>query len=93
MIKYVESLIGFREIPDEISLCINISNCPNNCPHCHSSYLKLDIGNILDYNKLDYLILNNHGISCVCFMGGDRNPEDIDLLAKYVKQNYNLKTA
>ena len=39
MIKYLETLVAFAEIPDEITLCINITNCPCNCNGCHSSYL------------------------------------------------------
>ena len=27
MLKYVNTEITFAEVPDEISLCINISNC------------------------------------------------------------------
>lgn len=81
MLKYVDTLIGFGEIPDEISLCINISNCPNNCPGCHSSYLKQDIGEELTIEKLMDLIHQNRGITCVCLMGGDANPEEINRLA------------
>ena len=28
MLKYVDSKVVFAEIPDEITLAINISNCP-----------------------------------------------------------------
>ena len=28
MLKYVDILVGFSEVPNEISLCIEISNCP-----------------------------------------------------------------
>lgn len=91
MLKYVETLVTFSEFPDEISLCINISNCPNACVNCHSSYLKEDIGTILDYKELDKLIQKNHGITCIGFMGGDRDPSEINKLAKYIKDNYNLK--
>ena len=28
MIKYVDTLVSFSEVPNEITLCINISNCP-----------------------------------------------------------------
>ena len=52
MLKYVDTLVSFQEIPDEISLCINLSNCPNNCPGCHSAYLKDDIGTPLTYTEL-----------------------------------------
>ena len=41
MLKYVDSQITFREIPDEITLCINISNCPFRCKGCHSKELIL----------------------------------------------------
>ena len=44
MIKYTDTQIVFSEIPDEITLAINISNCQNNCPGCHSPYLKQNIG-------------------------------------------------
>lgn len=44
MVKYTDSQVTFREIPDEITLCINISGCPNHCEGCHSSYLAEDIG-------------------------------------------------
>ena len=42
--KYVDTLVSFSEIPDEITLCINISNCPNKCEGCHSSWLQENIG-------------------------------------------------
>ena len=80
-LKYVDTLVSFSEIPDEISLCINISNCPNNCKGCHSSYLKEDIGEELNIASLYDLIKDNAGASCVCFMGGDQNPKLINDLA------------
>lgn len=92
MLKYVDTLISFQEIPDEISLCINISNCPNNCPGCHSSYLKDDIGIPLTYVELMQLISQNQGISCVCFMGGDKEPWEVQRLAQRVKEE-GLKAA
>jgi anaerobic ribonucleoside-triphosphate reductase activating protein len=85
MLKYVDTLVSFSEVPDEISLCINISNCPHNCPGCHSSYLTQDIGEELTLDKLSELIFNNRGISCVCFMGGDADPTYINRLAFSVK--------
>ena len=27
MLKYVDTMVTFSEVPDEISLCIEISNC------------------------------------------------------------------
>ena len=48
MLKYVNTGIVFQEIPDEVTLAINISNCPCHCPGCHSHYLWEDIGLPLD---------------------------------------------
>ena len=93
MLKYVNTMVTFSEVPDEISLCIEISNCPCHCKNCHSSYLAEDIGEELNIHSLKNLIDNNKGITCVSFMGGDSNPSDIDALAQWVKINYPLKVA
>lgn len=92
MLKYVDTLVGFAEIPDEITLCINISNCPCHCSNCHSSYLAEDIGEPLDLQHLTNLIDSNKGITCVCIMGGDANPSEVDDIAQDIKEYYpNLK--
>lgn len=94
MLKYHSSYIGFREIPDEITLCINISNCPNNCKGCHSPWLLEDVGTPLTYLELMRLIEANKGITCVSFMGGDREPWEIYRLARLIKEEFpELKTA
>ena len=92
MLKYVDTLVSFQEIPDEISLCINLSNCPNNCPGCHSAYLKDDIGTPLTYTELMRMLKDIRGITCVCFMGGDKEPWEIQRLAQFVKEK-GLKVA
>lgn len=92
MLKYVDTLVGFAEIPDEITLAINISNCPCHCSNCHSSYLAEDIGEPLDLQHLTNLIDSNKGITCVCIMGGDANPSEVDDIAQDIKEYYpNLK--
>lgn len=93
MLKYHSTYIGFREIPDEISLCINITNCPNNCKGCHSPWLQKDEGIPLTYVELKKLIQSNKGITCVCFMGGDKEPWEIKRLASLIKEETDLKTA
>lgn len=92
--RYTDTMVTFSEIPDEISLAINISGCPCNCEGCHSSYLAGDIGVFLDYEMLKFLIEHNSGISCVCFMGGDAEPWQINKFAEWIKKNYpDLKVA
>lgn len=90
MLKYVGTQLGFREFPNEVTLLINISNCPNNCPGCHSSYLAQDIGEVLDENSLKSLIEEYNGITCVGFMGGDNDHLTLSKLFKYVKQEFGL---
>lgn len=93
MLKYVNYDITFQEIPDEITLCINISNCPCHCIGCHSSYLAEDIGEKLTLDKIYKLIENNEGITCICFMGGDSSPKEIDMFAGCIKDLYDIKIA
>ena len=88
MLKYVDTKIVFQEIPDEITLAINISGCPCNCKGCHSSYLAKDIGEPLDLQHLTNLIDSNNGITCVCIMGGDANPSEVDDIAQDIKEYY-----
>lgn len=89
--KYVDTRVTFAEVPDEITLCVNISGCPCHCKGCHSAYLAEDIGKPLDWGSLNALIHINHGISCIAFMGGDANPKMINKLACHVK-TLGLKT-
>ena len=94
MIKYVNTLVSFSEVPDEISLCIEISNCPCHCKNCHSPYLAEDIGNILNLQALTSLIDSNSGITCVCIMGGDADSSKVDDIAQDIKEYYpKLKVA
>lgn len=89
MLKFVNTGIVFQEIPDEVTLSINISNCPNHCPGCHSKYLWNDIGEPLNEGAIDELIRNfGNDITCLCFMGGDVEPIEVVRLAKYIHTTY-----
>ena len=89
MLKYVNSDVVFQEIPDEVTLCVNISNCPCHCPGCHSQYLWGDVGSPLTTEVIDdFVAQNRHSITCICFMGGDAEPAEVNRLARYVKQAY-----
>lgn len=91
MLKYTEAKVTFQEIPNEITLCINISNCPCNCEGCHSAYLSQDIGTPLTIKEVSNLIKLNNGITCVAFMGGDADPILVNNLASYISHHYPLK--
>lgn len=90
MLKYTTTQVVFREIPDEISLAINISNCPCHCEGCHSPELAEDIGDILDKEALDKLIEKNKEITCILFLGGDSDPKAISNLAEHIKKHYSF---
>ena len=88
MLKYYNTMVVFREIPDEITLAINITNCPCHCKGCHSQFLWEDTGTPLTFNELNNLIENNRGITCICFMGGDINPYVVNSLAAYIREEH-----
>lgn len=95
MLKYVNTGVVFQEIPDEVTLAVNISNCPCHCPGCHSHFLWDDIGTPLTPLVLDDFV-GEYGkdITCVCFMGGDAEPESVNQLAKYLHEKHpQLKVA
>lgn len=92
MLKYLDTQVTFQEIPDEISLCIGISQCIFNCKGCHSPHYRDNEGKDLSPEELEILISSHKGISAVCFMGGDINPYEVNVLAAHVRKRYpNLK--
>ena len=89
MLKYVNTGVVFQEIPDETTLSINISNCPCHCPGCHSHYLWEDIGEALNEETIDEFVRQyGNDVTCLCFMGGDAEPETVQSLAVYIHANY-----
>ena len=96
MVKYKPDTVQvvFEEIPDEVTLAIEITNCPGQCVGCHSPWLRDDIGDELTPDKLFELIDSNKGITCVCFMGEGKDPEALKWLAMDVRVRYpHIKTA
>lgn len=87
MVRYHNFDVVFAEIPGEVTLALNITGCPNRCPGCHSPHLQNDQGRPLDEEELAGL-LDAYGasVTCVCFMGGDRDPQAIARLADIVRR-------
>ncbi len=84
MLKYFNYDIVFQEVPGETTLAINITGCPNNCPGCHSAHLRADIGELLTEEVIESLIQKyDANITCLCFMGGDSDPEEVARLAGF----------
>ena len=95
MLKCYNYDIVCQEVPDEITLAVNISCCPNRCKGCHSPWLLEDKGEPMTEDMLDSLIGKyQSAITCFCFMGGDIEPFEIQRLASWIKKKFaGLKTA
>lgn len=83
-LKYIGYSIVFQEVPNEISLVLNISNCPYRCKGCHSKFLWEDEG-IPVMESLPVLLREYEDrITTVCFMGGDQNMDELAELLRIV---------
>jgi len=97
MIKYKPDTVSvvFAEVPDYVTLAIEITNCPGHCEGCHSPWLREDIGEELTPEVLDELINKNKGVNCICFMGEGKDPEALKRLAFgiHLRSDYPYKVA
>jgi len=96
MLRFHNYSIVFQEVPDELSLAINITNCPHRCKACHSPHLQENIGEFLTEELLKSLLAKyGDTITCICLMGGDGNPEIVERQALFIrsKTNGKIKTA
>ena len=92
-LKFTDYMVTFREVPNEISLYVNISNCPIHCPSCHSKELWGDVGEELTDGKILSLIGKNDGCTAFVIGGGDANPSEVNHVAEFIKENSNLLVA
>ena len=90
-LKYLGYTVVFQEVPNEVSLAVNISGCPHKCEGCHSQYLWKYEGNYISDDLSDLIKKYENLITCVCFMGGEQNPSDLIHCLITVKQ-FGLKT-
>ena len=76
-LKYIGYTITMQEVPDEISLVISISGCTNRCSGCHSKYLHEYVGKYLSDDIETIINQYKNLFTCVCFMGGDQNIDEL----------------
>ena len=88
MIKYKNYIVVFEEIPDKVTLAVNITNCQNRCIVCHSPELKENIGTELTKEEVDKMINENDGINCFLFMGEGNDKEGLISLMQYIKNKH-----
>lgn len=91
MIKYQGHSITFQEVPGEVSLVLQIANCPHRCAGCHSPRLREDVGRPLANDILGLIACYRDMITCVCFMG---EGDDIKALSRFLRvvKAFDLKT-
>lgn len=87
MIKYVPELtdVVLEEVPDRVTLAVEIPNCQGSCPGCHSSFLKLDLGKELTAAEADRLVEDNFGVNCFLFLGEGNDHEALMELAAHLR--------
>ena len=88
MLKYYDTAVTMSEFPDEISLCVNITNCPGLCEGCSEPWLRKDIGTLLTNDEIDRLVALHPGCSVFGLMGGDIDHDDVGRVARYVHEKY-----
>ncbi len=95
MLKYTDSSVVFQEIPDEVTLAVNLSGCPCRCPGCHSKHLWTDTGNELTDSEVDRLLDQHKGhVTCLAIMGGDAAPAEVDgIFARLRTRRQGIRTA
>lgn len=87
MIKYLPQLtsVVVEEIPDRVTLAVEITRCRGNCVDCHSPFLREDIGEELTEKAIDGMIADNFGADCFLFLGEGQDPESLVRLALHAR--------
>lgn len=94
MLKYYNYDIVFQEVPDEVSLALNLTDCPNHCRDCHSPHLWEDVGiELTDKEMYRLLDIYQDSITCVCLMGGDAHRNEVEKMAETIHKMSDLKVA
>ena len=90
MIKYVPELtdVVLEEIPDRVTLAVEISNCQGNCIGCHSPFLKKDLGKELTPEVIDALLKDNFGVNCFLLLGEGSDPVALRAVGRYLESAY-----
>lgn len=80
--------VVLEEIPDRVSLAVEISNCRGNCVGCHSPFLKKDIGEELTPAVADALLADNFGVDCFLFLGEGSDAAALLALAAHIRSSH-----
>lgn len=95
MIKYIPQLtsVVIEEIPDMLTLAVEISNCKGRCEGCHSPILREDIGEELNAAAVDRMFEDNFGVNCFLLLGEGNDPDSLLRIADYIRSAHGVKVA
>lgn len=92
MLKYTNTQITFREVPNLVTRCFSISNCGGHCTNCHSPELQGDNGEELTKEVLiNYFEKDKDTADCYVFLGDGNDPKSMVELLKTCKE-HKMKT-
>lgn len=87
MIKYVPKMtdVVMEEIPDKVTLAVDISNCTGLCEGCHSPFLRKDVGEELTPDAVESMLSENFGVNCFLFLGEGNDREALLRVASHIR--------
>jgi anaerobic ribonucleoside-triphosphate reductase activating protein len=93
--KYWQHTIVFQEMPKDVALAFELTNCPFRCDGCHSPHLQEDNGYELTVDVFKNILNKYVGlVTAVLFLGSAYNDVDRDLLMQMLDyaKTMNMKT-
>ncbi|MDH2997601.1 anaerobic ribonucleoside-triphosphate reductase activating protein [Pasteurellaceae bacterium LFhippo2] len=92
-LRFISEEIVWQEVPNETSLAFLISGCPLGCKGCHSadSWKQSNGTKLCPIYLANRIALYKGLISCVLFMGGEWQEQNLLAMLKLVKEQ-GLKT-
>ena len=93
-LRFTREEIVWQEVPNEVSLAFLLSGCPLRCVGCHSAdSWKAGLGEALSVDYLRERLRRYAGLlTCVLFLGGEWQPENLLALLRVARDEFGLKT-
>lgn len=92
MLYYQGYAVSFQEIPDEVTLVIEVADCRHRCPGCHSPELQKPEGSDLEHDLESIISQYSDAITCVCLMGDGQDDGALFRCAEMIN-NHGFKSA
>lgn len=77
--------VVMEEIPDMVTLAVDISNCTGLCEGCHSPFLRRDVGAELTPHAVESMLSANFGVNCFLFLGEGNDHAALLDMASYIR--------